>query len=67
MNERQLAHIAHYLQRLAFWQARKPSQSTPRMLAARDADEAHPLRTEEEAAEVIEHLRQQEQENASGG
>ena len=61
MNERQQAHVAHYLERLAYWRARNPSQSTPRMLAARDADEAHPLRTEEEATEVIEHLRQLEQ------
>jgi hypothetical protein len=60
MNERQKAHVDHYLQRLAYWRDRKPSQSTPRMLAARDADEAHPLRTEEEAAEVIEYLRQLE-------
>lgn len=60
MNERQKAHVAHYLERLAYWRARKPSQSTPRMLAARDADEAHPLRTEEEATEVIEHLRRVE-------
>ena len=64
MNERQQAHVAHYLERLAYWQAHKPTQSTPRMLAARDADEAHPLRTEEEATEVIEHLRQLERREA---
>jgi hypothetical protein len=60
MNERQQAHIAHYLRQLAYWQERKSSVSTPRLLAARDADEAHPLRTEEEAAEVVEHLRRLE-------
>jgi hypothetical protein len=57
MNERQQLHIDHYLRRLDYWKARKPVHSTPRMLAARDADEAHPLRTEEEAEEVVEHLR----------
>ena len=31
---------------------------TARLLAARDADEAHPLRTEEEAVEVVYYLRQ---------
>ena len=64
MNERQQAHVAHYLERLTYWRERKPTQSTPRMLAARDADEAHPLRTEEEATEVIEHLRQLERREA---
>lgn len=64
MNERQQSHIDYYLQRLAYWQARKPAHSTARLLAARDADEAHPLRTEEEAAEVIEYLRRLEREQA---
>jgi hypothetical protein len=54
MNERQQLHIDHYLRRLDYWKAHPPSHSTPRMLAARDADEAHPLRTEEEAEEVKE-------------
>lgn len=49
MNERQQAHIDHYLRRLTYWQERKPSCTTARLLAARDADEAHPLRSEEEA------------------
>ncbi len=62
MNERQQSHIDHYLERLAHWRALKPSASTPRLLAARDADEAHPLRTEEEATEVVEHLRRLEGE-----
>lgn len=56
MNERQQAHVDFYLQRLEYWKGRKPAYSTARLLAARDADEAHPLRSEEEAAEVVEHL-----------
>jgi hypothetical protein len=61
MNERQQAHIDYYLERLGYWKGRKPTYSTARMLAARDADELHPLRTEEEATEVVEHLRRLEQ------
>lgn len=62
MNERQQAHIDYYLQRLEYWKERKPTCSTARLLAARDADEAHPLRTEEEATEVVEYLQRLEQE-----
>ena len=36
-----------------------------RMLAARDADHAHPLRTEEEGTEVIDYLRRLEEEEAA--
>jgi hypothetical protein len=57
MNDRQQSHIAYYLQRLPYWRKRKTSYSTARLPAARDADEAHPLRTEEEATEVVENLR----------
>jgi hypothetical protein len=46
--------------RLAYWKERKPASSTARLLAARDADEAHPLRSEDEAAEVVEYLRRLE-------
>ena len=60
MNERQQAHVDYYLERLAYWETRKRTGTSARMLAARDADEAHPLRSEEEAAEVIEHLRRLE-------
>jgi hypothetical protein len=60
MNERQRAHVDYYLERLDHWHAHKPNQSTGRLLAARDADEAHPLRTEEEAMEVVEYLRRLE-------
>jgi hypothetical protein len=67
MNERQQAHIAYYLERLEYWIGRRPVQSTARLLAARDADEAHPLRTEDEATEVVEYLRRLEQERAAEG
>jgi hypothetical protein len=62
MNERQQSHIDYYLQRLEYWKEQKPASSTARLLAARDADEAHPLRTEEEATEVVEYLRRLELE-----
>ncbi len=57
MNERQQSHIDFYLERLEYWKERRPACSTARLLAARDADEAHPLRSEEEATEVVEYLR----------
>lgn len=66
MNERQQSHIGFYLQRLVYWKGRRPAYSTARLLAARDADEAHPLRTEEEATEVVEHLWWLEREQAAG-
>jgi hypothetical protein len=65
MNERQQTHIDFYLQRLEYWKGRKPAYSTARLLAARDADEAHPLRTEEEATEVVEYLWRLEREQRS--
>jgi hypothetical protein len=65
MNERQQSHIDYYLRRLEYWKGRKPASSTARLLAARDADEAHPLRTEEEAAEVVEYLWRLERERAA--
>ncbi|HYG79162.1 MAG TPA: hypothetical protein VD861_02170 [Pyrinomonadaceae bacterium] len=65
MNERQQSHIDYYLRRLEYWKERRPAYSTARLLAARDADEAHPLRTEEEATEVVEYLRRLELEQAA--
>lgn len=65
MNERQRAHIDFYLARLEYWQSHRPHHSTARLLAARDADEKHPLRTEEEATEVVEYLRRLEGEQAA--
>jgi hypothetical protein len=65
MNSRQQAHVGYYLQRLEHWKAHNPSGSTPRLMAARDADEAHPLRNEEEATEVVEYLWRLERERAT--
>lgn len=66
MNEHQQSHIDCYLQRLEYWKSRKPAYSTARLLAARDADEAHPLRTEEEATEVVEYLWRLGREQSTG-
>lgn len=66
MNERQQAHIDFFLERLGYWKGLKPQCSTARLLAAKDADEAHPLRTEEEATEVVEYLWRLEREQAGG-
>jgi len=65
MNERQQAHIDFYLERLEYWEGRKPSGSTPRLMAARDADEAHPLRTEQEATEVVDYLQRLEEDRTA--
>ena len=64
MNERQQSHINYYLERLEYWRRLQRCYSTPRMLAARDADETYPLRTEEEATEVVEYLQRLEREQA---
>ena len=66
MNERQQAHIDYYIGRLEYWREHKPHNSTAKLLAARDADETHPLRTEEEATEVVEYLWRLEREHATG-
>jgi hypothetical protein len=66
MNERQQSHIDYYLRRLEYWRGRKPNGSTARLLAAKDADEAHPLRSEEEAAEVVDYLWRPEREQVTG-
>jgi hypothetical protein len=65
VNGRQKAHVDCFLERLEYWKARKPDSSTARLLAARDADKAHPLRTGEAAAEVVEYLWQLEREQAA--
>ena len=64
MNERQQAHIDYFLERIEHWRGAGRDETTARMLAARDADYAHPLRTEEEGSEVFDYLRQLEQEQA---
>ena len=61
MNERQRAHVAYFLERLGYWQRLKRDVTVARLLAARDADHAHPLRSEAEGAEVFEYLRRLEQ------
>lgn len=62
MNERQQAHITYFLGRFEYWQESKRDYWTARMLAARDADHNHPLRSEEEGTEVFDYLRRLEQE-----
>ena len=64
MNERQQAHITYFLERVEYWRNLKREYWAARMLAARDADHAHPLRTEEEGSEVFEYLRRLEEEQA---
>jgi hypothetical protein len=62
MNERQQAHIDYFLERIEHWRRLKRDETTSRMLAARDADHMHPLRSEQEGSEVFEYLRRLEQE-----
>ncbi len=64
MNERQQAHISFFLERIEYWLRLKRDATVARMLAARDADQAHPLRTEEEGSEVFDYLRRLEREEA---
>lgn len=65
MNERQQAHIDYFLERLKYWEARKDEYWHARLLAARDADNTYPLRTEEEGTEVFEYLNRLERERAA--
>jgi hypothetical protein len=65
MNERQRAHIDYFLERVEYWKGLKRDYWAARMLAARDADHAHPLRSQEEGMEVFEHLRRLEEEQAA--
>jgi hypothetical protein len=62
MNERQQAHIDYFLERVEYWRGLKRDEALARMLAARDADHAHPLRSEEEGSEVFDYLRRLERE-----
>lgn len=66
MNERQQAHVEYFLERVEYWRGLKRDEWTARMLAARDADHAHPLRSEQEGSEVFDHLRRLEREKAAG-
>jgi hypothetical protein len=65
MNERQRTHITYFLERVEYWKGLRRDYRAARMLAARDADHAHPLRTEEEGTEVFDYLRRLEQEQAA--
>jgi len=65
MNERQQAHITYFLERVEYWRDPKRDYWAARMLAARDADHAHPLRSEEEGSEVFDYLRRLEEEQAA--
>jgi hypothetical protein len=65
MNDRQQAHIDYFLGRVEYWKGLGRDYWTARMLAARDADHAHPLRSEEEGSEVFDYLRRLEEEEAA--
>lgn len=56
MNERQQSHIGCFLERVEYWRERKRDETMARMLSARDADHAHPLRGEEEGSEAFDPL-----------
>lgn len=62
VNERQQAHIDYFLERLDHWLSLKREYWAARMLAARDADQKYPLRSEEEGAPVFDHLRHLDEE-----
>jgi len=66
MNERQQAHIDYFLDRIDYWKGKNRDETTARMLAARDADQAHPMRNEEEAVEAFAYLRELERERSAG-
>jgi hypothetical protein len=65
VNERQQAHIDYFLNRIEYWKGLKRDYRVARMLAARDADHEHPLRSEEEGAEVFEYLSRLEQRQSA--
>jgi hypothetical protein len=65
MNERQQAHIDYFFERIKYWRGLRRDAATARMLAARDADHAHPLRSEEEGTEVFDFLRRLESEGST--
>jgi hypothetical protein len=65
MNERQQAHINYFFERIEYWWGLNRDAATARMLAARDADHMHPLRSEEEGSEVFDYLRRLKQEQSA--
>ena len=64
MSEGQQAHIDYFLVRFEYWSGLKRDYWAARMLAARDADPAHPLRSEE-GMEVFDYLRRLEEGQAA--
>ncbi len=66
MNERQRSHIDYFLERVEYWKGLRRDYWVARMLAARDADHSHPLRSEEEGSEVFDYLSRLEQEQTAG-
>lgn len=65
MNERQRTHVDYFFERIGYWRGLGRDETTARMLAARDADHAHPLRSEEEGSEVFDYLRRLEHEQSA--
>ncbi|HEX6622468.1 MAG TPA: hypothetical protein VF064_02060 [Pyrinomonadaceae bacterium] len=65
MNERQQAHVTYFLERVEYWRGLGREYWPARMLAARDADHRHPLRSEEEGSEVFDHLLRLQDEQAA--
>ena len=65
MNERQQSHVDYFLERITYWRGLGRDETGARMLAARDADLAHPLRTEEEGTEVFDFLFRPESERTA--
>lgn len=65
MNDRQQAHIDYFLGRVEYWKRLGRDYWAARMLAAKDADHAHPLRSEEEGSAVFDYLRHLEEEETA--
>ena len=65
MNERQQSHINYFLERVEYWRGMGRDYWMARMLAARDADQKHLLRSEEEGWEVFNYLSRLEREQAA--
>ena len=59
--------MAYFLERVEYWRKLKRDVTAARMLAARDAGDWRPLRSEEEGSEVFGYLRRLEPERNAGG
>jgi hypothetical protein len=55
MDERQRAHVNYFFERGDYWRRLVRDETTAKMLAARDADHAHPRRTEEKGSAVFDY------------